>query len=390
MSASSASRASWPRAASNSCWIRRPAGQNSAPAASTPSAGDQCRLRRFPAGRRQIPNCKIEQTNVVATASGRLFDLPAGPALAAIGAEYREVRYAFAPPSDIGPGEAAGFVFQNPLRGSVRFADVFAEARLPLLTGRRFADDLDLTLGYRRSEERVTGGADAYKAELSWTPVGPLRLRGAYQRAVRAPDIFERFEVASPTLAFGSDPCALSAASRTPQVLALCRQQALQLGLPASSADAFDDPGLEVATTTRGNPDVKSEKATTLTLGAVLRPTWSSEWFGAPQASIDWYDIRIKGAIGYLDAQVVLNGCYNLLGATNPSYDPANPFCRSLQRSNIDFRIFNLDTPETNQVFVETSGVDAALAFRTDLAAIGGRKWLGALQTSLAVTWLDK
>jgi outer membrane receptor protein involved in Fe transport len=333
---------------------------------------------------------QIEQTNVVASASGRLFDLPAGPALAAVGAEFRAVRYAFTPPSGIGPGEVAGFTLQNPLSGSVRFADLFAEARLPLLAGRRFAEDLDLTLGYRRSDERVTGGADAYKAELSWTPVHPLRLRGAYQRAVRAPDIFERFEVASRTLAFGSDPCALSSAARTPQVLALCRQEALQLGLPASSADSFDDPGQQVATTTRGNPDVKSEQATTLTLGAVLRPTWTSAWFGAPHASIDWYDIRIKGAIGYLDAQVVLNGCYNLLGGTNPGYDPANPFCRSLQRSNIDFRIFNLETPETNQVFVEASGVDAALAFRTDLAAISGRKWLGVLDTSLALTWLGK
>src|SRR5690606_22752286 len=107
----------------------------------------------------------------------------------------------------LSPGEIAGFIPLTAVRGSIRFADLFAEVSAPLLAGRPLAKALDLTLGYRRSDERTTGAVDSFKAELGWSPVAELKIRAAAQRAVRAPDIFERFEPPISDFRAASDPC---------------------------------------------------------------------------------------------------------------------------------------------------------------------------------------
>src|SRR5690606_15324626 len=74
----------------------------------------------------------------------------------------------------------------------------------------------------------------------------------------------------------------------------------------------LDDPrtpgvveALNVTRFSGGNPNVNPEKADTWTVGAVLRP----EAVRGFSLSADYYDIRIKGAIGQLGPQSVLNGC---------------------------------------------------------------------------------
>src|SRR5207302_287883 len=111
-------------------------------------------------------------------------------------------------------------------------------------------------------------------------------------------------------------------------------------------------------------------------------------WIGDLAATVDGYDIKITGAIGYKDPQLVLNGCYNIGGASNPTYDPANSFCRQVTRSTADFSTFDLDGREANQSGLEASGVDLSLGFRTDLAGLSGVTWLGRLDTSLLASWL--
>ena len=217
---------------------------------------------------------EIEQENAVASASGPLFHLPAGQVEGVIGAEYRRVSFAFRPPSALEPAEVAGFNPGFALKGSVRFVDLFGELSVPLLADLPFARRLDLTLGYRRSDERTTGSVDSFKGELGWEPLAPLRFRAAVQRAVRAPDIFERYEPRGSNSATGTDPCAIDTSMRSAQVLDLCRRQAAAIGFAPAFVDDFAQIFTDVEVTTGGNPDVKPEKATTFTVGAVLRPTW--------------------------------------------------------------------------------------------------------------------
>lgn len=330
---------------------------------------------------------EIRQTNAVAVASGPLFQLPGGPVRAAVGLEYRAQRYDFRVPTGLNSSEVAGFTRQDPLAGSVLFKDAFAEVSAPLVVDARFAERIDITLGYRRSEERESGAADAYKAEIGWTVNSRIRVRSSFQRAVRAPDIFERFTPSGDGPQTAIDPCAQEA-HPSGRVLELCTAQALALGFTAQDLAGFSQSDPFVDVRPHGNPTVRPERATTLTAGLVLKPAWRSPWASDVNATLDGYAIRINGAIGFADPQVVLNGCYNIGGATNPTYDPQNPYCRQFSRSAVDFAVFNLDEPETNQSRIETAGIDAMVAFRTDLAEIAARPWLGRLETRLNVSWL--
>ena len=331
---------------------------------------------------------RVEQTNAVASASGPLFHLPDGPVLAAVGAEYRGVSVRFATPPGIAPGDVAGFTSQSDLGGSIRFVDLFGEATAPLLADRPFAHALDLTVGYRRSTERTTGGVDSYKAELGWSPVPTFKIRAGFQRAVRAPDVFERYEPANSGTVDGHDPCSSDSPLRTAQVLALCRRQGAALGFAVDDVDSFLQDGTDVGVLNGGNPKVEPERATTFTLGAVWRPDSDNPWFRAPAATVDGYEIRIAGAIAYRDPQLLLNACYNI-GGGNPNYDPNSAACRLVTRSTADFSLFNVDARESNQSTLEASGIDAALAFRTVLADILGQSWMGSLESRFTVSWLS-
>lgn len=331
----------------------------------------------------------VQQTNAVVQASGPLFQAPAGPVLAVAGLEYRDVSYAFRPPTGLSRGEIAGFIPLAAVRGSVRFAEVFAEASAPLLRDLPGVQAADLTVGYRRSQERASGGVDSWKAELGWTPVRTLKVRGAVQRAVRAPDIFERFQPPVGGSLTGADPCSAVSAQRTAAVLDLCRRQGAALGFTPAFVDGFSTfNSTDVAVVQGGNPDVKPEEATTFTLGTVWRPGWDSGWADGLSATVDGYRIKVTGAIGYEDPQVALNACYNLGGAGNPTYDPANPFCRRLPRSAADFSLFDVPARQTNQLTLETAGIDLGLSFTTRLADLSGVAWLGRLDTRLSATRL--
>ena len=81
---------------------------------------------------------------------------------------------------------------------------MFSEARIPLLADKPFARDLSAELGLRYSRYDSVGSTWTYKALGDWSPVGGLRFRGGYQRAVRAPAAsvcrgFERDEQGFPS-----------------------------------------------------------------------------------------------------------------------------------------------------------------------------------------------
>lgn len=335
---------------------------------------------------------RVEQDNEAAIFTGTVFELPAGPVKAVVGAEHRHTSYAFTPPSDIGPLDVAGFTNPGALIGVISANDLFTEVALPLLVNQPFARSLDLTLGFRHGAESGSGAADSYKADLSWSPVEPLRFRGSFQQAVRSPDILERYGPPTAAEAPAHDPCASNNPARTAAILTMCQKQAAALGfLPGYVGTTFieDEPNPAVAVVNSSNPHVASEQARTLTLGVVWQPAWSSDWIGQIHATLDWYDIKIDNAIGFRDPQVFLAACYNLNGG-NPTLDPASPACSGLVRSATDFSIAQIQTPQTNQAAVNVSGVDTAISFRTDLAAISGHEWLGHVETSLNLGWLQR
>ncbi len=71
--------------------------------------------------------------------------------------------------------------------GSTNVWEVYVEALIPVLKGLPLVKSLDIDLGYRRSDYKVSGSVDTYKGDLNWNITGGLRFRGGYERAVRAP-----------------------------------------------------------------------------------------------------------------------------------------------------------------------------------------------------------
>jgi hypothetical protein len=157
-------------------------------------------------------------------------------------------------------GEVAGFTAYEPLAGSIRSNDLFTEVSLPMLSDRPLAHAVEVTLGYRLSDERDADPVGSYKAELGWTLTQALRLRGSFQRAVRSPDIFERYEPPVEGDALASDPCAVGNPARTAQVLALCRRQAVLAGFDPSTADDLVQEVPDATVLNSGNPNLEPER----------------------------------------------------------------------------------------------------------------------------------
>jgi outer membrane receptor protein involved in Fe transport len=100
---------------------------------------------------------------------------------------------------------------------------------------------------------------------------------------------------------------------------------------------------VQVREISAGNPNLKPEKADTLTAGAVVRPGFVP----GLSASVDFYDIRIKDAIATLGAPTLTQGCF----AGNQLY------CQSIT-FNPDGTIAFVTNTRLNLAQAATRGID--------------------------------
>ncbi|KIQ96351.1 TonB-dependent receptor [Lysobacter sp. A03] len=344
-----------------------------------------------------ISHTVLEQDVIEANLEGRLASLSAGDARFAAGLAYRSDAYAYQPDRLLQRGDIVGVFRTGPSSGSSRVHEIYAETLLPLLNERSFAESLDLGLGWRYSDYQHAGGVNTYKADLNWSVNESLRLRGSYQRAVRAPSVGELFvapSVSIPnvgTMASGAgDQCHALSQARTGADAAAVRALCLQQGVPAGLVDTFDNLQDEVLATSSGNVSLKPETADTYTLGAAWnssssRPLWSGLW-----AAVDYYDIRIKDVIGTIDATSILARCFNQDGVSNPGLSQANDNCRQITRDPATGLITGVSLPTLNLGGYRTSGVDVQFDWRVGLDALGLDRVGGKLSVGSIVGYVDK
>jgi outer membrane receptor protein involved in Fe transport len=225
------------------------------------------------------------------------------PALNA-GAEYRKDRLDNVPDELAQSGDLAGAgIADPPVHGSTAVKELFAEARIPLLTG-RLIERLALEAGYRQSWYGAGGNktsTNAYKVALDLAPVRGLRLRASQQRAVRAPNITELF---TPFVAdqFSDDPCAGPTPDATPAQCANAGVAPGQYGqiikLPPGAFQGYNS-------IVGGNVELQPETAMTRTIGVVLEP----QFLRGFNATVDWWDIDLQGAIEQIGADSIMTTC---------------------------------------------------------------------------------
>jgi iron complex outermembrane recepter protein len=347
---------------------------------------------------------QISQRIVEANLQGAGFNLPAGESRFAVGAGYRSDTLGYSPDPGMSAtnitSNAIGIFGSQPVDGNEAVKEIYGEADLPILANLPAVKKLELNLGYRYSDYNANiGGVDTWKALVTWQVNDYVTFRGGPQRANRAPNIAELFTPSSVYVALWpvSDPCNIFTAApygnvasnpKRAQTIALCNQ--------------LTPPGATVIDTTFagnigayfplaldqlvGNPEVKSEEGKTLTIGTVLKLPSESPVLSGLTATIDYYNIKIDGAINPATSQIAYGQCLNGNGISNPTYDVNNAFCKLIRRTlagNPDTTIGKY----INLSSVETSGVDLNLDWHAMLGDMG-MSAPGALTANLAISKL--
>jgi iron complex outermembrane recepter protein len=334
------------------------------------------------------------QTIVEATVQGPLFSLPAGELKFAAGVGHRSTSFDYLPDTSLRLNDSLGFGFSGAAAGEQKVNEVFTELLVPILSDKPFFNEVTANLGYRYSDYNGFGGQQTYKADLIWRPADLIMFRGGYSRAIRAPglgNLFGPTSVSQLPIGVGpnaGDPCASGSIFRTgaaaSQVQALCIAQ----GVPAALFPTYTLGSPTVAGQDGSNPNLTPEKATTYSFGMVLTPQLNSPWFDRLQLSVDYYNIRLKDAIGTLALTDILPRCFNSDGVSNPSYALNNPFCDRITRNTTTGEIALGRQGQFNFATFTVSGIDAQINWRIALEAFGLSAEAGHLTINSTASYL--
>jgi outer membrane receptor protein involved in Fe transport len=303
-----------------------------------------------------------EQLVGTASVSGTLLDIWGGPVGFALGYEHREEKARFNPgafffgqpdPADpTAPRTQFGRTIPiDPIKGKFNTDEVFGEVTIPLIgpdTGISFIRSFELNGAARYIDHSLAGGDLTWTAGATFQPVRDLTIRGNFTRSVRAPAITELFNPTSQIFTTADDPCDARFLDGGPDP-ANRRANCAADGLP----DDFESNIVDFTTrgTLQGNTELQNEKADAWTIGAILRPRFLPGF----TLAVDYVDIKVKGAIETLDADQVLQACYDA-----PSFPSA--ICDNFTR-DADGQITFIQTGYANAAQRDFQGVIAELSW---------------------------
>ena len=286
---------------------------------------------------------KLKQDVAAVSAQGTLpFGFAAGDIAMALGAEYRrEEGHIDADPLANARGRSvANF---TSFSGKYDVKEAFLEVEMPLLRD-SVVNSLSLNAAGRVTDYSTSGRVETWKLGLTSEVNDLIRLRGTLSRDIRAPNLSELFSRGVATLGAATDP---------------------KTGL-----------NVQALFTAIGNPDLKPEKADTISGGIVLSPA------GGLNFSLDYYRIKLNGAIYNAGGDTVVNRC--AAGEQD--------FCEQLDFNGPGGALSQIRSYPRNLSSQEVSGLDFQADWRTPLFAgelssrLVGSYTLTQSQTALGVT----
>jgi outer membrane receptor protein involved in Fe transport len=231
--------------------------------------------------------------------SGELFNLPAGPIGFAVGAETRMEQGFNKPDSVTEAGESiANQVFTT--RGSYDTTEVFGELSIPVLSGVPFAESLTVSLQGRWFDYSNFGDDTVWKVGVDYQMIPSLRFRFNQGTAFRAPQITDLYGGGVTSFDFYSDPCSTGNPAPTANQINNC----LADGLNPNTYVQFAGQAKVLA---GGNPTLQPETADTLSVGAVITPSFLPNF----AATVDWWQIEIENLITRPTTDSLIDSCYN-------------------------------------------------------------------------------
>lgn len=333
-----------------------------------------------------VDNFSFDRTNVVGAISGKIVDLPAGPLGVSIGGEYRRDSSSFKPSESSRLGDLGGFNAQSAISGNFNVKEVFGELNVPVLKDAPFAHYLGFEAGARYSDYSTVGGQWTYKIGGEYAPISGLRFRSMYQRATRAPSVFELYQAGDQNFPTVNDPCASKLANNNPQAIsastaAICR---IQLNGLDVIANPITQSNSQVESRNVGNTNLGPEKSETFTVGAVLTP----KMVPGLNLSVDYYSIKLENYIDRLagGSAALVNACF-ASGVTTAAAYNSNAYCRYVSR-NASGELF-LTVPLANAGSLKTRGIDFAGSYSFTLFGPDNKFAVNANMTRLLAYDLD-
>lgn len=294
-----------------------------------------------------------EQLSMTANISGPLFDLPAGVVGFAAGLEYREDS-GWQQPDSLKVLGIANSNAEDPISGTTKAKEVYAELSIPLLTDAPFAKALELNLALRYSDYDAFKADTNYKVGVNWQILDSFKIRGTYATAFRVPNVPELFGGISEGNLTTTDPCSgWDSLDANSNIYKNCQAA----GVPAG----YIQLGNTILTERGGNPDLDPEDARSLTIGAV----WQPEFADGLSLTVDYFDIKITNAITEPSGSVKLSQCYE---SDNLSHD----FCRPVhhQRNSVTGVVDYLSAQKTNAGSERMKGVDVGIVYNFEAMSL--------------------
>jgi outer membrane receptor protein involved in Fe transport len=282
----------------------------------------------------------LEQRVAAISINGEPFSVAAGPVSLATGIEWREEEVT----GFVDPIYRSGWFVGNylPNFGKYDVKEAFVETVVPLAAGKPMAEALDLNAAVRRTDYSTSGAVTTWKVGLTYSPNDDLRFRLTRSRDIRAPNLGELFAAGT---------------SNTNNVL-----------------DPFNsNANTQYRGVNRGNPNLLPEEADQWGFGVVLQPGALPGF----NASVDYYEIDLAGAIGSLPAQEIVDRCF----------EGNQVYCAAITRgvaaggTNI---ITEIAISPFNLAERINRGVDLELSYQMDVPGLSGND--GNLQLRGLVT----
>lgn len=249
-------------------------------------------------------------------ASGTLFSLPAGDVSVAFGGDYINNK-AYSTQDALALARAYAVQNFQPFSGQRHVKEAFAEIGVPLLKNAPLAQQLDFNAAGRITDYSTSGTVKTWKLGLTDQVFDDLRIRGTISRDIRAPTLNDLFSGGT-----------------------IVQQPVF---------DSKTNMTYPQYTRAAGNPALNPEIANTLTAGVVYSPSY----IPGLQLSVDFYRIKLKGAIASVSAAQELVFCN--AGQTE--------YCQYIHR-DASGAILSIDTLPVNVASLKTNGWDFELDYR--------------------------
>jgi outer membrane receptor protein involved in Fe transport len=231
-----------------------------------------------------------------------------------------------------------------------------------VVDGKSLVQSLDFDVAGRHSGYKISAGhpgfsAITFKRGLVYALNSDISFRGSFNRAVRAPNVFELFYPVALNTAEGlTDPCAGAA----PGVSAPACQAT---GVTAAQYGTIDQcPAEHCSILSGGNPALQPEVAKTYTVGFELTP----QFLQGLRLSVDYWDVKVDNYVTTVSAASILNGCL-VAGESN--------LCGLIHRG-LGGIIFGstgwISEANTNIGFLRNRGIDVQLDYRLEMGRMGG------------------